>query len=117
MSKLPVNTIKIVMSIFPPKEINIDNLRVFYAINLAVDKEDFKNYKNNIITFEKYIENYKYKLDTDIMTIKMINNMVLALREGKDIAFISYEKNYLKCHRYYLAKYIEEKYNIEWKEL
>lgn len=117
MSNLPDKTIKILVSLFPPKEINIDNTNVFHVPNLSADKDDFERYKKNVISFEKYIENYMNKLENHIHSIKIIKNIVLALQEGKDIAFICYEKELTKCHRYYLAKYIEDKYNIEWKEL
>lgn len=117
MQYLPAYTIKIVVSIFPPREMKINNTSVFHALNLASDKDDFKNYKNNSISFEKYIENYIYKLENETMSATMIKNIVLAIKKGKDIALVCYEKDYLTCHRYYLAKYIKDKYNVEWKEL
>ena len=117
MCNLPEGTIKIIVSLYPPKEININNIHTFHVTNLAADEDDFERHKRNVISFEKYIENYIHKLENHIYSIKIIKNIVLALQKGKDIAFVCYEKELEKCHRYYLAKYIEDKYNIEWKEL
>ena len=48
------------------------------------------------------------------MTI-YLDKLYLKLSQGEDYALICYEKDYIHCHRYLIAKYLESK-GIEWKE-
>jgi uncharacterized protein (DUF488 family) len=116
MYKLPEKTITIIISLYLPKGFII-NCNIFHRTELSPDKNDFINYKKKLISFAEYIEKYTQKLINNYDSTKLINLITSGLLNGKDVAFVCYEKDYLTCHRYFLAKYIEKKYGIEWKEI
>ena len=116
MYKLPEKTITIIISLYIPKGFIID-CNIFHRTELSPDKNDFINYKKKLISFDEYIEKYTQKLINNYESIKLINLIASGLSNGKDVTFVCYEKDYLTCHRYFLAKYIEEKYGIDWKEI
>ena len=116
MYKLPEKTITIIISLYLPKGFII-NCNIFHRTELSPDKNDFINYKKKLISFAEYIEKYTQKLINNYDSTKLINLIASGLLNGRDVAFVCYEKDYLTCHRYFLAKYIEKKYGIEWKEI
>ncbi len=68
---------------------------------------------------------YHFVKMSDILVFSSLNTIIgrgvheevqLALEENKDVYLICYCKELCDCHRRLVALYINEKFNVEWKE-
>ncbi len=117
MKNLPQDYIKIIISLYPPKWIKIDNSKnIFHSLSLAPNPNDFNEFQKTK-NYDAYFSKIIQKIQLDINSIDLINNILIALSHNKNIVLICYEKDYTQCHRYLLAKYLKETYNIEWQEI
>lgn len=64
----------------------------------------------------KYVEYFEKDTNERPDLISILSQLEGFLKKDSDAYLICYEKDYKKCHRYLIAKYLEEK-DIPWKEL
>jgi uncharacterized protein YeaO (DUF488 family) len=114
INKLPEETIKLIITRFPPKWFDINQYKNTYICKeLSPSKEVLLKYKQDN-NWDEYVNAFYEQLNTTMKNT--FNKLLKALQDGKDFALICYEKDYVHCHRYLLAqKYVEQ--NIEWKEI
>jgi len=115
LKTLSRDTIKLLIMRFQPK-ININNYNNLYSAKslspsqdllLQYKKDnDWKNYTNN------FINEMKNRKDMIASLIKIKNYLIA----NNDLILICYEKDYLHCHRYLIAQYLQQ-FNINWKEI
>lgn len=120
LDKIPKDAIKLIITRYPPKDLNILKYNNIHIVTeLSPSKELLNEYKSSNETLEdwdKYIVKFSNEIITRADMIESIEKIVRGLNKGLDIYLICYEKNYIRCHRFLLAKYIQLKFNIEWKE-
>ena len=116
LNQIPDETKKIIITRFPPKWLDISKYpNTFIVKELAPYAETLLDYKKDN-DWDKYVERFNLQMIEDITMNDMLNKIYLYLSKGKNYALICYEKDYTKCHRYLIAKYLESK-GIEWKEI
>jgi len=117
MNNLPEDTIKIIVSLYPPKGIKIRNdLNIFHSPILAPDDETLKTYKKDK-DWEKYTEKLITKITSDPEALALLEKVAYAVRHDKNVVFICYEKDYIHCHRHLLAQLMKRLYDIDFTEL
>ena len=116
INQLPNETKKLIITRFPPKWFDISKYPNTYIVkDLAPYAETLLEYKKDN-NWEKYVEKFNLQMQEDKIMDIMLDKLYLKLRQGKDYALICYEKDYIYCHRYLIAKYLESK-GIEWREV
>lgn len=87
----------------------------------APEKSTLFNYKNGKINEEQYTKEYTEQLeelfDDGIMvnTLSYLNN--LEKRYNKEVVLLCYEGKGKFCHRHILSKYINDKFNLDIREI
>jgi len=115
MNKLPDNITKLVITRFPPKSFDVNKYpNTFIIKELAPHAEILLDYKKDN-DWDKYVERFNHQMERDHIMVIYLDKLYLKLSQGKDYALVCYEKDYEHCHRYLIAKYLENK-GIEWKE-
>lgn len=116
MKDIPENAIKLIITRFPPKWINIDSIpNAYIAKGLSPSQELLLKYKENN-DWEWYVENFFEETDYRQDMKRMLHKLRNTLKNNKDVYLICYEKDHTKCHRSLIGQYFEEE-GIEWKEL
>jgi len=116
INKLPNDIIKVIITRFLPKSLNINKYNNLYTMKeLAPSKELLLQYKKDN-NWSNYIVNFKKEMNYRKDLHNKINSLYKYLQKGNSVCLICYEKDYLHCHRYLLAQYFMSK-GIEWKEL
>jgi len=116
MNKLSDNVKKLAITRFPPKSFNPNKYPNTYVVkDLAPYAEILLDYKKDN-DWGRYIERFNLQMQKDEKMIVCLDKLYLKLSQGKDYALICYEKDYIHCHRYLIAKYLESK-GIKWKEI
>ena len=112
LNEIPDDAIKILITQWKGK-IDLDKYNLMWKPTLSPD--NLYMWKNGSMTkaemFEKFKEQLERKPSSDT-----INEIVKYLKEDKDVYLICYCKELCECHRRLVALYINEKFNIEWKE-
>ena len=115
MNKLPDNIKKLVITRFPPKSFNPNKYpNTFITKELAPYPEILLDYKKDN-DWDRYVERFNSQMQRDHIMAIYLDKLYLKLSQGEDYALICYEKDFIHCHRYLIAKYLENK-GIEWKE-
>jgi uncharacterized protein YeaO (DUF488 family) len=115
MNKIPDHCIKFIITRFPPKWLNISKYPGTFIVKaLSPSQTLLLEYKQNN-DWDWYMEEFKKEMQGMNMmaTLKQLEE---ALRVGKDICLICYEKDYTRCHRSILGQYFQNK-GFQWKEL
>lgn len=87
----------------------------------APEKSTLFNYKNGKINEEQYTKEYTEQLDElfddgiMVNTLSRLNN--LEKRYNKEAVLLCYEEKGKFCHRHILSKYINEKFNLDIREI
>ena len=119
MDKIPKKAIKILIVRYPPKDFNVLKYEKLYFVSaLAPSISLLNSYKNSKQTDEdwkKYVTEFVNEMTVRQDMIDAIKK-VARLAKDMDVYLICYEKDYTRCHRTILAKYIEKLYNIKYKE-
>lgn len=107
---------KLIITRFPPTWIkNKKSKRIVIAKPLSPSKKILFDYKNND-NWDMYVKRFMKQIKTN-PTKRYIKDVVSYLKKDNDLVLLCFEKDYTKCHRYLLVKYIKEKYNITWEEI
>lgn len=116
MNKIPNDCIKLIITRFPPKWLNINEYTKTYVVKqLAPSQELLLSYRKNN-NWGEYVTQFKHEMVNREDMVDMLYRLNKFLYEGNDVCLICYEKNYKQCHRSLLGMYFKEK-NIEWKEI
>ena len=116
IGKLPDNCIKLIVTRFPPKWLDINKYpNTLIVKGLSPSKELLLNYKEDN-DWEKFVEGFKYEMKHREGMTEFLEEICKALNKKVDICFICYEKDYEHCHRSLLARHFEEM-GYEWSEL
>ena len=87
----------------------------------APEKSTLFNYKNSKINEEQYTKEYTEQLDElfddgiMVNTLSRLNN--LEKRYNKEVVLLCYEGKEKFCHRHILSKYINDKFNLDIREI
>ena len=87
----------------------------------APEKSTLFNYKNGKINEEQYTKEYTEQLDElfddgiMVNTLSRLNN--LEKRYNKEVVLLCYEGKGTVCHRHILSKYINDKFNLDIREI
>ena len=87
----------------------------------APEKSTLFNYKNGKINEEQYTKEYTEQLDelfddgSMVNILSRLNN--LEKRYNKEVVLLCYEGKGKFCHRHILSKYINEKFNLDIREI
>ena len=87
----------------------------------APEKSTLFNYKNGKINEEQYTKEYTEQLDElfddgiMVNTLSRLNN--LEKRYNKEVVLLCYEGKEKFCHRHILSKYINDKFNLDIREI
>jgi uncharacterized protein YeaO (DUF488 family) len=102
---------------FEPKWLDIrGNPKLYHITDFAPYKETLLEYKNNG-NWGLYVEKFTQQMNEDPEFQRLANNLVKAITSGEKYCLICYEKDYTHCHRYLIAKWLEEKYGVKWEEI
>lgn len=116
MDKIPDDCIKLIITRFPPKWLNINKYPNTYIVKeLSPSQELLLKYKMNN-DWDWYVEEFYDEVNYRKDMVDMLRRLSKVLHEGKNICLICYEKDYTKCHRSLLGQYFEEE-GIEWEEI
>lgn len=74
---------------------------------LSPNKEDFISYKSNRIGLSELLDNYNRDLHDGLYN-KHLNRILKQNEAGIWLQLLCYCKDYTKCHRYTLYKYLKE---------
>lgn len=116
IKQIPDNVKKLIITRFPPKWFDVNKYPNTYIV------KEFAPYAETLLQYKKdnnwntYVENFTKQMQEDEKMIVYLEKLESKLLDGKDYALICYERNYIYCHRYLIAKYLESK-GIEWKEI
>ena len=87
----------------------------------APEKSTLFNYKNGKINEEQYTKEYTEQLDELFDDGIMVNTLSrlndLEKRYNKEVVFLCYEGKEKFCHRHILSKYINDKFNLDIREI
>lgn len=87
----------------------------------APEKSTLFNYKNGKINEEQYTKEYTEQLDELFDDGIMVNTLSrlndLEKRYNKEVVLLCYEGKEKFCHRHILSKYINEKFNLDIREI
>ena len=87
----------------------------------APEKSTLFNYKNGKINEEQYTKEYTEQLDelfddgSMVNALSRLNN--LEKRYNKEAVLLCYEGKEKFCHRHILSKYINDKFNLDIREI
>ena len=87
----------------------------------APEKSTLFNYKNGKINEEQYTKEYTEQLDElfddgiMVNTLSRLNN--LEKRYNKEVVLLCYEGKGKFCHRHILSQYINDKFNLDIREI
>lgn len=116
LRKIPKNAKKLIITRFPPKWIDVDKFNnTFIVKELSPSMKILGDYKKNN-DWEKYVEHFEKEMNEREDLKSMLSQLEEFLKKDNDVYLICYEKDYTKCHRYLIAKHLENK-GIPWKEL
>lgn len=107
-------TLFLVVAQFPPKSF-IFTKQIQHVPLFAPSKGLLKNMKEGLLSENEYTVIYNKQIVREM--IPKIEQLVSYMRKGHDVCLLCYEKPEDFCHRHLLAKFINEKYLIETKEL
>ena len=117
MNKLPKDCINLIITRFPPKWLDVNKLDKTIVIKkLSPYESTLLQYKKDN-DWDKYVVNFTKQMKNGADMITTLEKIAKQVSDGKDIALICYEKDYIHCHRYLLAQKLKDDYGIEWKEL
>lgn len=87
----------------------------------APEKSTLFNYKNGKINEEQYTKEYTEQLDELFDDGSMVNTLSrltnLEKRYNKEVVLLCYEGKEKFCHRHILSKYINDKFNLDIREI
>ena len=87
----------------------------------APEKSTLFNYKNGKINEEQYTKEYTEQLDELFDDGIMVNTLSrlnsLEKRYNKEVVLLCYEGKEKFCHRHILSKYINDKFNLDIREI
>jgi len=116
INQLPEETKKLIITRFPPKWFDVNKYPNTYIVKeLAPYAETLLEYKKDN-DWNKYVERFNKQMQEDHIMGYYLDKLYLKLSQGHSYALICYEKDYIHCHRYLIAKYLESK-GIEWREI
>lgn len=116
IGKLPDNCIKLIVTRFPPKWLDINKYpNTLIVKGLSPSKELLLNYKEDN-DWEKFVEGFKYEMKHREDMVEFLEEICKILNKEVDVCFICYEKDYAHCHRSLLGQYFEEM-GYEWSEV
>lgn len=116
MNQIPENCIKLIITRFPPKWLDISKYPNAYIVKeLSPSQELLLKYKENN-DWDWYLENFYKEMEYNQDMKRMLHKLRITLQSGKDVCLICYEKDYTKCHRSLIGHYFEEE-GTKWREL
>ena len=117
MDKIPDDYIKLIITRFPPKWLDINKYSNTYIVKeLSSSQELLLKYKKDNNWGEYVIQFYEemnYRKDM----VNMLKKLSNILNKGIDICLICYEKDYTHCHRSLLGQYFEEEVIVTGKQI
>lgn len=116
INQLPDDTIKLIITRFPPKWFDIKKYKNTYLCKaLAPSKEILLKYKQDN-NWQEYESAFLRQMLKDETTRNALAKLKNGLKNGNNYALICYERNYIRCHRYLIAQRLVSE-DIEWKEI
>lgn len=116
MKSIPENAKKLIITRYPPNWINPNQFNnTFIVKSLSPSQDILLNYKK-YNDWETYTKNFQKEMEERKDLKDMLSKLEAFLKNDNDVYLLCYEKDYTKCHRYLIAKYLETK-GIPWKEL
>lgn len=109
------NFVTVAISRYSPKNVKVGAI----CRSLAPSKSLLNRYKNGKITKTEYATEYTDALCVlrDSGKLSKILRIIKESFPQKDVVFLCYEKKGEFCHRRCLAKFLEDFYDLEVKEL
>ena len=116
IDKVPDDYIKLIVTRFPPKWLDISKYPNTYIIKaLSPSQKLLLKYKKDN-NWDEYVSTFIYEMKNRQDMVNILSKLSKALHKGKNICLICYEKDYKHCHRSLLGQYFEEE-GIEWEEI
>lgn len=116
MKDIPENSIKLIITRFPPKWLDISKDTNTYVVKeLAPSQELLLKYKKDN-NWDEYVIDFCNQMNNRVDMINMLNRVRGVLQRNIDIYLICYEKDYTRCHRSLIGEYFKEE-EMKWKEL
>lgn len=116
MKDIPEDCIKLIITRFPPKWLDISNIPNTYLVKgLSPSQELLLKYKENN-DWNWYVEKFYEEMEQVQDMKRMLHKLRITLESDKDVCLICYEKDHAKCHRSLIGQYFEEE-GVEWEEL
>jgi len=116
MNKIPDDCIKLIITRFPPKWLDINKYpNTYIAKELSPSQELLLKYKKDN-NWDEYVIQFYEEMNYRKDMVNMLKKLGNILNKGIDICLICYEKDYTHCHRSLIGEYFKEE-GIEWKEV
>lgn len=97
-----------------------DNIMV-RILDFAPSKNLLMRYKQGLVNEEQYTKEYTEQLDELFDDGSMVNHISFLKRleksEQKEVVLLCYEGKGKFCHRHILSKYINDKFNLDIREI
>lgn len=106
MPKLPEEMLKISVSLFPPKWVQIDGSMLY----LNPTEQLLREAKSGTISPEEAMQKYQEEILEKLSPIEIYNELIELLykHSKKDLALLCYEKPGETCHRRFIAEWLEK---------
>ena len=117
MAKIPDDYVKIIITRYPPKWLDIKNTpRCFLAKCFSPSSDILMKYKKDL-DWDDYVERFnhqiKYSAEYKRVSQLLVNNINT---KGSKYALICFEKDPSRCHRTLVAENIKSRFGIEYNE-
>lgn len=113
---IPEDYIKLIITRFPPKWLDISKHPETYVIKqLSPSQELLLKYKEDN-NWDEYVVDFYEEMNFREDMVFALSRLRIALKSGRNVCLICYEKDHTKCHRSLIGQYFEEE-GIEWREL
>lgn len=107
---------KMIITRFPPKWLDVNEYPNTYIVkDLSPHPDILMEYKKDG-DWGKYTERFNKQMKEDKDMVNLLELLEPKLLQGYDYALLCYERDYMRCHRYLIAKHLEAR-GVEWKEI
>jgi len=113
--KIPPGVKKYLVVRFLPKDFGYNGEGdIIHVPALSPSVTLLLEYKKNK-DWDFYVRRFEQEMENRADLKEALKNLYDELKKGQDICLICYEKDFMRCHRFLIAKKLVEK-GIEWKE-
>lgn len=116
LNKLPQDTIKMLVTRFPPKWLNIKEYNKLYSIQELAPSQELLLQLKKDNDWNNYVTRFHDEIESRDDMKQALNSLLKYLKQDKDVILVCFEKDYLHCHRSLLGEWVSNQ-GIEWKEI